>query len=143
MGDKYSDKVKWIHQFFDGALKEEDYLFIKNKIETEIDWKEEAEKQATIINGIKYYGISKEVNTIHHKMVTQLAINKESRAKTVSIKKVIRLATAVAASILLIVSGIKGYQFISINPDKVYSEHYVSYQTTVTRGTDNENITYI
>jgi predicted negative regulator of RcsB-dependent stress response len=139
MDDKFHDKEKILAQYIDGELSPEAHLEVKNKLEKDIEWQEATEKLLMAMQSVRYFGMVQEVAAVHQQMMQEGSLPKiESKIKTLSIKRAIRITTAVAASLLLVFAGIKGYQFYQLSPDKVYNENFVSYQLPVTRGSNDE-----
>jgi hypothetical protein len=132
-----------ILQYIDGELSEEQHLLVKQKIKTDIAWKSAFERLSITTNAIAYYGLAQEVATVHQQLKDHYKLPNIHQAKVISIRRRVRLLTAVAASILLLAAGIAGYQFYQLSPDKVYEQSYVSYQPSVTRGANEENISAI
>lgn len=54
-----------------------------------------------------------------------------------NVRRIIRYAIAVAASVLLIFIVIEGYKFYSLSPEKLYDEKYTAYELTTTRGNND------
>lgn len=59
----------------------------------------------------------------------------EITAKKISkVRHIVRYTVTVAASILLIVVCIEGYNFYRLSPDRLFAENYTAYEPTTTSG---------
>ena len=54
-----------------------------------------------------------------------------------NVRRIIRYAIAVAASVLLIFVVIEGYKFYTLSPEKLYAENYAAYELTTSRGRED------
>ena len=84
---------------------------------------------------VRLYGLQQKVSGIHQQMMEEM----QTPVRRISSrKKIVRYSIAVAASVILIVAGIIGYNFYSLSPNKVFASNYRSYELTITRDGGNE-----
>jgi len=59
--------------------------------------------------------------------------------KTSKVRRIVRYGIPVAASLLLIIVCIEGYNFYRLSPGRLFTENYTTYELTTT-GVDNDSI---
>lgn len=119
----------------DGVLPAAENLRLEKQLATDSIIKEEWENLLGTTEAVKLYGLQQKIGAIHREMMTEL----QTPVRTISpVRRIVRYAVAVAASVLLVVLGITGYNFYKLSPDKVFTDNYSSYELSNTRGTGSE-----
>lgn len=121
--------------YLDGKLEPSEKQQIEKLLETDKELRNEWEGLKVAREAVKQYGLQQQVASVHRQMMNE----KKATVKTmVSVKRKIRYAIAIAASILLIVAGYFGYSFYSLSSEKVYTAHYRSFELTDVRDGNTE-----
>lgn len=138
MNEGLHDKDQWLLAYIDGELSAEEQKMVEEKINTEADWKEAAEKLFVTVKGIQYFGISQEVAAVHQQFLQKGTLPAVQKTKVISFPNMGRLFIGVAACALFIFLGVTAYQFYNLSPDKVFTENFVAYQPGVSRGVEKQ-----
>jgi predicted negative regulator of RcsB-dependent stress response len=121
--------VQYLDGELAGAEKQsiEQYLASDEKLQNEFDSLKETRE------AIKMYGLQQKVAGIHQQMMQEMqtTVKKMSTAR-----RMIRYSIAVAASVVLIVAGILGYNFYTLSSGKVFASNYHSYELNTARDID-------
>lgn len=116
----------------DGVLPAAEKQQLEKQLAADSIIKDEWENLLGTTEAVKLYGLQQKIGTIHGEMMTEL----QTPVKTISpVRRIVRYSVAVAASVLLIVLGITGYNFYKLSPDKVFTDNYSFYELSNTRGT--------
>lgn len=119
----------------DGVLPAAEKQQLEKQLAADPVIKEEWEHLVGTTEAVKLYGLQQKIGAIHRDMMTELQ-NPVKPVKTISpVRRIVRYSIAVAASVLLVVLGITGYNFYQLSPDKVFTENYSFYELSNTRGT--------
>lgn len=109
-------------RYLDGELDETEHLALEARLHSDEALKEELNRLKTSMQAINFYGIAQQVAAIHRE---------EVKHPIHSGAKIVRMTTrkwiAIAASVLLFISG-AGLLYISnLSNDKVFKEAFVDY----------------
>jgi hypothetical protein len=126
--------------YLDGKLGETERRELEERLRTDEDLQEQLASLRVAIQAIRQYGTRQKVNSLHKEMMEELTM--KPKDKVISINKTVRYAMAVAASVILLFIAVKLYMAAQVSPEKVYSEVFVSFNTSSTRG-GNEDISVI
>jgi tetratricopeptide (TPR) repeat protein len=117
-------------RYLDGELSPAEWSAMEELIATDERVRSEWESLLQTKAAIRHFGLEQQVGSIHKEMMKEL---KPPLRSISTAKRVLRYSMAVAASIVLIVSGILIYNFISLSSGKVYASHYKTYELSTTR----------
>jgi len=119
----------------DGVLPATEKKQLEKQLAADSIVKEEWENLLGTTKAVKLYGLQQKIGTIHREMMTEL----QTPVRTISpVRRIVRYSVAVAASVLLVVLGITGYNFYKLSPDKVFADNYSFYELSNTRGAGSE-----
>jgi tetratricopeptide (TPR) repeat protein len=117
-------------RYLDGELTNEEKAIVENQLRDDAVLQTEYNSLLATRASIRYYGLQQKVGGIHQTMM------KEFQAPVRSInnrRKNIRTIIAVAASVLLLITGYVAYNFINLSAEKVYSSNYKPYELSTVR----------
>lgn len=134
-----TNRDELIVQYLDGLLSPDQHARVAARLLTDKEWQEAYERLNLAMASVHYYGIRQEVAAVHQQFMQQHT-KKQSRAGVV---RMLRIATAVAATILFFFISFKGYEFYMLSNDQVYQDLYVTYQVPVTRAAEPATTTPI
>jgi predicted negative regulator of RcsB-dependent stress response len=87
---------------------------------------------------VKMFGLQQKVSGIHQQMMQEI---QTPVRKISSTRRIIRYSIAVAASVVLIVGSIIGYNFYTLSSGKVFASNYQSYELSTVRDGGNQELT--
>lgn len=127
-----------ILRYLDGELSLEERWKFEQMMEENESLRYEVEQLRAAVSGVRRYGVSQQVATVHKKFMASKPHRPNIERRTVPFRKIVRYGMAIAASICLVVLGVEGYRFYQLSPDKLYAENYVSYEISQLRS-NNKN----
>ena len=119
-------------RYLDGELSGDEKAALEARLQTDQRLHEQLTRLRIAIQAVKHLGTTRQVANIHGQMMHELKSGK--KARPVPFNKVIRYTMAAAASILVLVIGIRIYQASQITPGKLYDEAFVEFNSSDTRG---------
>jgi tetratricopeptide (TPR) repeat protein len=123
--------------YLDNNLSQVQRLIVEDSLRDDVATQTELKGLLIAKEAIQFYGIKKQVNSIHKEMKdsnTNKFITKESPL----FGKVIKFGLRIAASIVFLLLSFGVYQFATVSADKLFSENYKSYSLSVTRGVSDQ-----
>ena len=124
-------------QYLDGELTRAEKIDLELKLSADKSLQGELDSLKATREAIKLYGLQQKVSGIHLHMMKEM----QTPAKKISsTRRIIRYSIAVAASVVLIVGGIAGYNFYNLSSDKVFASKYHSYELNTVRDIDSSKI---
>lgn len=121
-------------QYLDGELSGVEKEELEQKLAAEKILQVELENLQSAREAVKQYGLRQKVAFIHGQMMDEMQAPK----KINPIRKNIRYSIAIAASLLLLISGYMAYNSFTLSPDKVFSSNFQSYELSVMRGSNTQ-----
>lgn len=120
-------------QYLDGELAGSEIEAIEQQLDSDKNLKEELENLKATREAVKIYGLNQKVAGIHTQMMKEMVapVKKMSPAR-----RIIRYGIAVAASVVLIIAGIIGYNFYNLSSDKVFASNFHSFELGTYRDVD-------
>jgi tetratricopeptide (TPR) repeat protein len=127
-------------QYLDGELKSSDKDIMEQQLATDKNLQEELNDLIATREAVKMYGLEQKVSGIHQQMMKEM----QAPVKKInSSRRILRYSIAVAASVVLIVGSIIGYNFYNLSSNKVFSSNYHSYDLGSVRDSDTLKISAV
>jgi predicted negative regulator of RcsB-dependent stress response len=124
-------------QYLDGELTGAEKESIEQQLAADKNLQEELESLKATREAVKIFGLQQKVSGIHQQMMQEM----QSPVKKISsTRRIIRYGIAVAASVVLIVGCIIGYNFYTLSSNKVFASNYHSYELSTVRSDDTAQI---
>jgi len=120
-------------RYLDGELTGDEKLALEQRLLTDGELKDQLTSLQVAVQAIRQLGTTQKVSTVHTEMMTELK-SKKGEAKVVSFGKIIRYTMTVAASLFILFIGYKVYLGAQLSPEKLYSESFVDFNVSVSRG---------
>ncbi len=117
-------------QYLDGELSGVEKEDLEQELATDKILQVELESLLSTREAVKHYGLRQKVTSIHGQMMDEM----QAPVRKISpVRKNIRYAFGVAASLLLLIGGYMVYNFLTLSPDKVFASNYRVYEITTMR----------
>ena len=126
--DNFTLNTELLIRYMDGEVTGQEKLELDRRLLSDAALQEELENLRLARETIRVYGISEKVKNIHAEMMRGIP-----GAKPGKVKQIFRYSAAVAAAVVLIVVSVLAYNFFSLSPEKLYSQHYVKYELITLR----------
>jgi predicted negative regulator of RcsB-dependent stress response len=124
-------------QYIDGELSGAEKESIEQQLSTDKSLQGELDDLKATCESIKLYGLQQKVSEIHLQMMKEI----QTPVKKInSTRRIIRYSIAVAASVVLIVGSIIGYNFYNLSSNKVFASNYHSYELSTVRDGDSTQV---
>ncbi|TFF36113.1 tetratricopeptide repeat protein [Mucilaginibacter psychrotolerans] len=119
--------------YLDGELAGKERATFEELLAKDTTLQTELENLSIARSAIAHYGLTSQVASVHHMMMDEFSV---SRAKPggAKIYSMVRYFMRVAAVLLIAVIAFGGYEFISVSPQGIYKDKYITYSTSVERG---------
>ncbi|MEP6700922.1 MAG: hypothetical protein ABJA85_06390 [Bacteroidota bacterium] len=92
-------------------------------------------------DAISYYGINEKVTRIRMQLEETQSSESSKKAKIIQMRKPLLYNIAVAATVILVLIGLKTFWLNSVTPEKIYQQTYVSYSLGIARsGSQNHTL---
>jgi predicted negative regulator of RcsB-dependent stress response len=118
-------------RLLDGDLSPEERITVEQQLAGNALLQQQYDSLLATKAAVRHYGLQQQVGTIHGQMMVEF--NAPVR-KISPVRKMIRYTSAIAAGIILIVSGFFAYQYFSLTPEKVFTANYQAYELNTSRG---------
>ena len=118
MDNSTSNMAERLVQYLDGELKGADKDVMEQHLASDKNLRDELDSLIATREAVKMYGLQQKVSGIHQQMMQEM---KTPAGKINSTRRILRLGIAVAASVVLIVGSIIGYNFYSLS----FSPHFL------------------
>ena len=119
-------------QYLDGELQGEQLETIQKDIEENPASHEELENLRMAKEAAKSYALKSRISSIHQEMMQEM--KKTSATKTPVIRMIAQYSFRVAAVLILLFGISSLYQYITVTPDKLFSENFQAFALHETRG---------
>lgn len=121
-------------QYLDGELSGPDKLMIEQQLAADKKLNDELESLKFTREAVKLFGLQQKVSGIHQQMMQEMQTPVK---KMTSSRRIFRYSIAVAASLVLIVGSIIGYNFYQLSSGKVFASNFRSYELGTLRDSDS------
>jgi tetratricopeptide (TPR) repeat protein len=128
-----------IIDYLDGLMGADERDAFESELAKDPGLKERLEDLRVAREAVKQFGTRERVGSLHKEMMKELKQDR-SPAKVINMRKAVRITMAVAASLLLIVVGVKFFN-ASNSPEQLYNDTFVDYSLPVERGAQQNNTT--
>jgi len=126
-------------QYLDGDLPESEHQELTRQLAADAVLQEQYDSLLQTREAIRQYGLQQQVASLHRQMMQEFS--QAPVKKMPQSRRTLRYVLSIAASILLLVVGYMGYQFINLSAEKLYSSNYAHYDLSATRGAAPESVT--
>jgi hypothetical protein len=120
-------------RYLDGECSPGEINEVENRLASDPEFRQAYENLLVAREAIRQYSIRDTVK----RAIQQEKNTVPALVRSISGANVWKRFAAVAASLLLIAGAWFLYSFFNLSNEKLYREHYISYQVSTTRGTDN------
>lgn len=135
--DNSTNMTEKLVPYLDGELTAEERADVNARLQQDSLLAGDYESLLLTREAVQLYGLRQQVAGIHAQMMEQL---KAPVRKIGQARKVIRYSIAVAASVILLVAGIWGYNFYTLSSNKVFTAYYQPYENASFReGNNNQS----
>jgi tetratricopeptide (TPR) repeat protein len=125
-------------QYLDGELSGEDLESLEKKLAESEVLRDELENLALAKQAVTRYGLKNEIGLIHSEMIQEM--KSKTLPKSPVRKMIFQYAFRVAA-ILIVLMGLSAvYQYLTVTPDKLFTENFHVFDLHETRGAAGTNI---
>lgn len=128
-----------IIDYLDGLMGTDERDAFESELAKDPGLKDRLEDLRVAREAVKQFGTRERVASLHKEMMKELKQDR-SPAKVINMRKAVRITMAVAASLLLIVVGVKIFN-ASNSPEQLYNDTFVDYSLPVERGAQQNNTT--
>jgi tetratricopeptide (TPR) repeat protein len=128
-----------IIDYLDGLMGTDERDAFESELAKDPGLKERLEDLRVAREAVRQFGTRERVASLHKEMMKELKQDR-SPAKIINMRKAVRITMAVAASLLLIVVGVKFFN-ASNSPEQLYNDTFVDYSLPVERGAQQNNTT--
>ena len=136
MDNATPDIMEQLVRYLDGELEGGEKKAMDERLIADQDLRSAYENLLETRAAIKYYGLQQKVSSIHQQVMSD---KKEPVKMIRPARRIIRYSLAIAASLLLLVTGWVAYSFYSLSAKKVFSQQFHSYELS-TRRDDNSSL---
>jgi tetratricopeptide (TPR) repeat protein len=123
------EKIELIDRYLRKELSGNEKETFEKRVDTKPDFRQEVEDMKISREVIRSYAIREEI-----KAIRQAMLQKSKKSTPVSSQSFKVYAFRIAASILLLMVAMAGYQYASLSGDRLYAEKAITYHTETTRG---------
>ncbi len=133
-----STNTELLIQYLDGELRGTELEAIEKKLAESEALRDELENLALAKQAVMSYGLKEKISFIHSEMMPGL---KGKSLKEPSIRKMIfQYAIRVAAVLFVLIGMSAAYQYLTVTPDKLFTESFHSFELHETRGGTGTNL---
>jgi tetratricopeptide (TPR) repeat protein len=133
--DNSTHTTELLIRYLDGELSGEEKTVLEQRLKQDKSLENELEYLQLAREAVRSYGMKKQVRDIHAVMKKELRAPVRQMS---SGRKFARYSLAIAASLLIIVIGVLGYNFYTLSPAKVFSANYQPYELSTVRGGEGQ-----
>ena len=127
--DNSTRDTELLVRYLDNELAAGEKSALEQRLEESAALREELESLRLAREAVRRFGLSRQVKTVHEQMKKELRpVRKMTRGR-----KFARYSLAVAASLLIVVIGVLGYNFYTLSPARVYASNFRSYELATMR----------
>lgn len=122
-------------RYLDGELSAEERTRLEERLRTDAALQQELINLQVAVQAVKHLGTTKQVQAVHAEMMKEL---KAPKAKVFPFSRNVRFVLLVAASLVVLFIGLKLYQASQLSPDKLYSQTFVDFNVSASRGSGGQ-----
>ena len=139
MDDSTHHMSEQLVPYLDGELTGAAREMVEQQLAADKKLRDELESLKITREAVMIYGLQQKVSGIHQQMMPELKtpLKKMNPLADGSVRRIIRYSIAVAASAVLIVGSIVGYNFYKLSSGKIFASHYRSYELGTVRDADS------
>lgn len=127
-----STNTELLIQYLDGDLHGDELEMLEKRLAENVALRDELENLVLARQAVKSYGLKIKISSIHSEMIQEL---KTKAMPDPGIRKMIFQYSIRVAAILLVLVGISAaYQYLTVTPDKLFTESFHAYDMHETRG---------
>ncbi|HEY6062952.1 MAG TPA: hypothetical protein VIV35_05055 [Chitinophagaceae bacterium] len=127
-------------QYLDGEMYGAEKISFEQELSADKKLRDELDSLKSTREAIKLYGLQQKVSGIHQQMMQEMELPVRKMSPT---RRIIRYSIAAAASVILIVGGIIGYNFYTLSSNKVFASNYHSYELNTLRDNSNPELSSV
>lgn len=124
-------------QYLDGELTGAEKESIEQQLAADKKLNDDLESLKATREAVKIFGLQQKVSGIHQQMMQEMQTPVKKMSST---RRIIRYSIAAAASVILIVGSIIGYNFYNLSSNKVFASNYHSYELSTVRDGDSTQV---
>jgi tetratricopeptide (TPR) repeat protein len=118
--------VQYLDEELSGTEKEK----LEQQLASDQVLQEELNSLQQTREAVRWYGLRQTVQGVHQQVMEEM----QAPVRSISpARRIIRYSLAVAASVVLIVLGVAGYNFYNLSSAKVFADNYYSYDQGIVR----------
>ncbi len=132
-------------QYLDGELAGAEKEDFEHELAMNKSLQDELDSLKATREAVKMFGLQQKVSGVHQQMMQEMQapVKKMNPIVIGSNRRIIRYSIAIAASVVLIVGSIIGYNFYSLSSDKVFASNYHSYELSTLRDGDTLQVSMV
>lgn len=127
-----------IIDYLDGLMGPGETAAFESDLAKDPELKQRLDDLKVAREAVKQFGTRERVASLHKEMMEELKKDR-SPARVINMRRTVRITMAVAASLLLIVVGVKYFNASNNNPEQLYNDTFVDYSLPVERGAQQNN----
>ncbi|HEY6955829.1 MAG TPA: hypothetical protein VI385_11340 [Flavisolibacter sp.] len=127
-----------IIDYLDGLMGTDERDAFESELAKDPGLKDRLEDLRVAREAVKQFGTRERVASLHKEMMKELKQDR-SPAKIINMRKAVRITMAVAASVLLIVVGVKMFNSSNNSSEQLYNDTFVDFSLPVERGAQQNN----
>lgn len=129
-------------QYLDGEMSGPEKEIMEQQLAAHKNLQDDLESLKATREVVKMFGLQQKVSGIHQLMMQEMQtpVRKMNPAAIGPARRIIRYGIAVAASVVLIIGSIIGYNFYNLSSNKVFASNYHSYELSTVRDGDTSQV---
>ncbi|MCW3116221.1 MAG: tetratricopeptide repeat protein [Chitinophagaceae bacterium] len=136
MDNFLDNSSEWLIRYIDGELQGEDKLRMEKELENNAVLKSEFDSLLVAKESIRMFGLAQQVAGIHNEMMSERRTGRTDPSKKATVRQLLRYGLLAAASILVLLVGIKTFRYFNLSADSLFKEQYHVYELGSLRGFD-------
>jgi TolA-binding protein len=128
-------------RYLDGLMDADEKAAFENQLQQDPGLQQQLENMKVAVEAVRQFATREKVGVLHRQMVKELQ-PQPSQGKVVKINSALRYTMAIAASVLLIIVGVRTFNHFHNSPTRLFDEAFVDYSISNERGV-KENTTPI
>lgn len=137
MDNATHDMSEKLMQYLDGELPAADKVQLEQQLASDAALREELENLQLAREAVRSYGLKSRVAGIHAAMMEEMQPPVRRLSDN---RRIFRFSMAVAASVLVVVLAARLLINSPLSGEKIYNEHFYSYELSTTRGESNSSL---
>lgn len=129
-----------IIDYLDGIMSAGERAAFESRLASDAELRQRLDDLKVAREAVRQFGTRERVASLHKEMMEELKTNRPA-AKVINMRRTVRITMAIAASLLLIVVGVKFFNSSNHGPEQLYNDAFVDYSIPVERGAQQNNTT--